>query len=233
MEALILAGGKGTRLRPLTDRLPKAMIEIAGKPLLEHIINGLKENGISDLVIVVHFLKEKIINYFGNGSKFGVKIKYALQENFLGTGNAVGTADGKITSEKFLVVNGDQLLDFSIIKKMITERDCNGVILARKTKNPELYGVLKTEGKKVVKVVEKPKTFVSNLANAGVYIFPKEIFQAIKETELSPRGEYEITDSIQILINKSSNFHYVLYDGYWFDIGSKEDLEKANATFNK
>lgn len=228
MKVVILASGKGIRLRPLTYNIPKSMVSIANKPLLEHIILGLKNNGFKDIVVVVGYLKEKIMKHFGDGSRFGVKIEYAFQEKPLGTANAIGSTEEKIGNEKFLVVTGDQLLDFLVVKKMIAEKDCDGVILARKVENPELYGVLQTKGKKVVKIIEKPKSFISNLVNIGVYIFPREIFRAIKETKISSRGEYEITDSIQILINKNFNFHYVLYEEYWFDVGTKKDLKRAN-----
>lgn len=233
MKAVILAAGLGSRLKPLTDTMPKPMIDIAGKPLLERIILDLKKCGIEDLVIVVNYLKEKITNYFGDGSVFGVNIEYAIQENPKGgTADAVRAAKDFIKEKKFLVIAGDELKDNSVLDTIIKKEDCDGVITAFRVENPENYGVLKVRGKRVLEIREKEAKPVSNLVNISLYKFPIEIFDAINETKLSPRGELEITESINRLIEKGFIFHFV-ESKYYFDTSSINGLEEAREFFAK
>jgi len=230
MKAVILAAGIGTRMGPLTENRPKAMLPIVNKPLLEHIILELKIAGIKDLFIVVGYCKEKIIEYFGNGSNLGVNIEYIEQKKQNGTAGAIAIARDYI-NERFLVINGDTLIDGKDI-----ERLCNtpgdAVLTAKKVDSPEYYGVLYVKGEKIEKIIEKPKESTSNLANVGVYIFDPYIFDVIDYTGLSKRGEYEITDSIQSMIDSGKELRYIIIER-WQDIGFPWHMLEANEAMLK
>jgi UDP-N-acetylglucosamine diphosphorylase / glucose-1-phosphate thymidylyltransferase / UDP-N-acetylgalactosamine diphosphorylase / glucosamine-1-phosphate N-acetyltransferase / galactosamine-1-phosphate N-acetyltransferase len=234
MKALILAAGMGSRLRPLTLKRPKPLLEVGKKPLLEHIIDSLSENGIREIFIVVSYKKEMIMEYFGDGSKFGVSISYLSQEDSRGgTGAAVKCAKGKI-KERFILLNGDIFFDKVIIKKMIeASKNYDGMIVCREVSNPQSYGILETDKDRIVRIVEKPDNPKSNLANAGMYIFSGSIFDAIDKTALSERGELEITDSIQLLIDSGAKLTFLKIGDLWMDIGTIEDYERANDIFAK
>jgi dTDP-glucose pyrophosphorylase len=233
MKAVILAAGLGTRLRPLTLETPKPMIDISGKPLLERIILDLKKHGIVDLTIVVNYMKEKIVDYFGDGKKFGVKIEYALQNNPRGgTGDAVLAAKHTVKEKYFLVITGDELKDVSVLDAILKNKNAVGYITAIRVKNPETYGVLEVDGKHVVRIREKEKRPVSNFVNISLYKFPVEIFDVLEKTPLSPRGELEVTDAINKLIEDGFNFQFV-ESKYYFDVSSLESLEDARKFFAK
>jgi len=232
MKAVILAAGKGTRLLPLTENIHKGLLLVGNKPLLEHSINALAENKIKEIFIVVNHRKEDIMKYFGDGSKFGVNIDYQYQENPKGgTADAVRCVKDKI-KESFILLNGDVFFQPSIIKKLKESYvDCDGLIICKKVKNPQEYGVFKIEKNRIVKIIEKSKNPPSDIANMGIYILPEEIFDAIEKTPLSARGEYELTDSIQILVNEGFDFKPLIVDEYLIDIGRIEDYEKAKEMY--
>jgi bifunctional UDP-N-acetylglucosamine pyrophosphorylase/glucosamine-1-phosphate N-acetyltransferase len=232
MKAVILAAGIGTRLLPLTANIHKVLLPIGDKPLLEHMLNTLVENKIRDILLVVHHRKEQIEKYFGDGSKFNVHIDYLYQDNPKGgTADAVRCAKGKIEGN-FLLLNGDLFFHPSIIKKLLDSfEECDGLIACKEVKNPQEFGILKIENNKIVKIFEKTQNPPSNFANLGIYLLPKEIFEAIEKTPLSKRGEYELTDSIQILIDKGFKFKPVFIDEFWVDIGRISDYEKANELY--
>jgi bifunctional UDP-N-acetylglucosamine pyrophosphorylase/glucosamine-1-phosphate N-acetyltransferase len=233
MQAVILAAGIGTRLMPLTEKTHKGLLIIGDRPLLEHIINALSENNIKDVFLVVNYRKEDIMNYFGDGSKLGVKIDYLYQKNPKGgTADAVRCAKGKV-KESFILLNGDIFSKPTVIKKLIENYfGCDGLIICKKVKNPEEYGVFKIENNRIVKIFEKSKNPPSDIANLGIYILPKEIFDAIDKTRLSERGEYELTDSIQILIDEGFDFKPLIVDEYMIDIGRLSDYEEAKKVYS-
>ena len=233
MKAVILAAGLGTRLLPLTTNIHKGLLLIGDRPLLEHAINALAENKIRDIFLIVCHRKEQIEKYFGDGSKFNVHIDYLHQENPKGgTADAVRCAKGKIEGN-FLLLNGDLFFHPSIIKKLIESFDgCDGLIACKEVKNPQEFGILKIENRKIVRIFEKTQNPPSNFANLGIYILPEKIFEAIDQTSLSKRGEYELTDSIQILIDKGFKFKPVFVDEFWIDIGRISDYEKAKEFYN-
>jgi NDP-sugar pyrophosphorylase family protein len=233
MKAVILAAGLGTRLRPLTLETPKPMIDVAGKPLLERIILDLKKYKITEHVIVVNYMKEKIMDYFGNGKKFGVDIEYVVQKKpNAGTGDAFLTAKDYIKEKYFLGITGDELKDATVLDAILKNKDVDGVITAIRVKNPERYGVLEVDGKRVVRIREKEQNAVSNLVNISLYKFPAEIFDALEKINLSPRGELEVTDAINKLIDDGFNFQFV-ESKYYFDVSSLESLEEARKFFAK
>ncbi len=225
MKAVILAAGKGTRMGPLTTDRPKVMLPIANRPLLEHIIVSIKAAGIKDFLIVIGYCREKIKDLFGDGSSLGVNIEYVEQVHQKGTADAIASVRNSI-NERFLVTNGDVLAGIQDIENILNVKK-DVVLAAKKVASPEGYGVLYVEEERVVKIVEKPKKSLSDLANAGIYVFEPSIFDAIDSTGTSSRGEYEITDSIQRLIDSGSSSGYISLEK-WQDIGFPWHLLEAN-----
>jgi bifunctional UDP-N-acetylglucosamine pyrophosphorylase/glucosamine-1-phosphate N-acetyltransferase len=236
MKAVILAAGEGTRLKPITSSLPKPMIPIAGKPLLEHLILGLKEAGITDILIIVGYKKELIVEYFQNGQEIGVNIEYTTQHKYLGTAHATGYAKDFVKDDNFLMMYGDIMVDPEIFSRMIQfyhKSGADGLISLLPVDNPQSYGIIKLNAEDYVEeIIEKPSPDedVGNLANAGIYIFPPEIFKAIDRTDLSERDEYELTDSIEILIDELDKkiMGFTIRDVYWNDVGLPWQLLEAN-----
>ncbi|MHA1146736.1 MAG: bifunctional sugar-1-phosphate nucleotidylyltransferase/acetyltransferase [Promethearchaeota archaeon] len=237
MKAVILAAGEGNRLRPITSTKPKPMIPIAGKPLLEHTIFGLKEAGIKEILLVVGYKQELIKEYFQTKEEdMGVKIDYITQEKYLGTAHAANYAKEFVKDDTFLMMYGDLLVDNQIFKDVIESYntlDAKGLISLITVENPQAYGIISLDSNGFVeKIVEKPAPELNagNLANAGIYIFDSLIFKAIKKTKKSIRGEYEFTDSMEILINelKEKIIGYTIKDKFWSDIGLPWQLLDAN-----
>lgn len=231
MKAVILVAGKGTRMEPITTDCPKVMLQVANKPILEHIVNTAIDAGIEGFVFVTGYLEEQIREYFGDGSNWGTSIDYVSQKEQLGTANAIGYAKGHV-GEVFLVLNGDMLIGQEDLKALLLRPE-EALICVKKVENPSDFGVLETENNKVVRIIEKPKNPPTNLANAGVYLFRESIFQFIDLTKPSIRNELEITDSIQMLIDSGAPVGYSLLVGRWIDIGYPWDLLKANESLLK
>jgi len=226
VKAVILAAGQGTRMRPLTDRRPKVMLPVGNKPILEHIIDEAVDAGIREFVIVTGYMENCIKDYFADGSQKGVSIDYVLQEERNGTGHAIGCAE-KYVDDRFIVLNGDMLISSVQIKNLI-DRVEDAVLTVKEVDDPCNFGVICTAGDKVSRIVEKPEKPPTNLANAGIYLFPQSIFDYIRKTPESPRGEIEITDSIQMLIDAGASVGYEVFRDAWIDIGRPWDLLAAN-----
>lgn len=226
MKAVVLVAGKGTRMEPLTSDCPKVMLQVANKPVLEHILDSAVEAGIEGFVFITGYLEDQIKTHFGDGSRWGVSIEYVQQKEQLGTANAIGYARGHVEGA-FLVLNGDMLIEKSDLKSLL-ERKEEAVICVKEVENPSDFGVLETEGERVIRIIEKPKNPPTKLANAGIYLFRESIFGFIDRTELSVRKELEITDSIQMLIDSGAPAGYSLLGDNWIDIGYPWDLLKAN-----
>ncbi|MHA1291228.1 MAG: bifunctional sugar-1-phosphate nucleotidylyltransferase/acetyltransferase [Promethearchaeota archaeon] len=238
MKAVILAAGEGKRLRPITSSRPKPLIPIAGKPLLEHTIIGLKYAGIDHIIMIVGYKEDLIKNYFGDGiKKFGIKIEYITQEKYLGTAHATNYAKTFVDKEPFLLMYGDLLVDPEVFKKIIDiflTLKCEGLITLLEVDNPQNYGIISLNSQGFVeKITEKPapELNLGNLANAGIYIFKPLIFKAIDQTKKSVRGEYELTDSMEILIREFNGKikGYTLKDYFWSDIGLPWQFLEANS----
>lgn len=237
MKAVIIAAGKGTRLNPITATKPKPMLPIGGKPLLEHSILSLKEVGITEILIIVGYREDIIRGYFGDGlNKFNMKIDYISQIEHLGTAHAVGFAKEFVGEENFLLMYGDLLVDPKVYKEVITNYEKNqkeGLISLFEVNHPQEYGIISLDSNGYVeKITEKPSLDLNlgNLANAGIFVFNPQIFEAIEKTKLSTRNEYEFTDSMGILINelKGKIKGYVIKDFFWSDIGLPWHLLDAN-----
>ena len=237
MKAVVLAAGLGTRMRPLTFTKPKFLLPVAGKPALDHVLSSLKNVGITKVAMVVSYGKEQIMERYGDGSKLGIKLGYLPQSRLLGTANAVSLAEDFMSGENFLVMNGDTFVDQESLSLLIkryekarSDAAFGGIVTTIEVEEPEQFGIVFLDGDKVTEIVEKPKKVKSKLANAGVYIFSPKIFEAIKKTKKSKRGEYELTTSIQILINEGKKI-FVSPINLWADIGRPWDLLVANEYF--
>ena len=224
MKAVILAAGKGVRLLPLTENMPKAMVLLHGKPLLEHLLLSLKEAEIKHVVIVVGYLKEKIIGYFGN-SFDGMRIEYVEQKQQLGTGHAILQAQGAM-KEDFLAGYADTIPVPGIWRQLEKATGFDAVVAVRSVESPERFGVVEVKGKNVVSLEEKPLQPKSNLVLAGFYRFSPKVFGAIKKIKPSERGELEITGAINVLAQKGK-VGFVECKGKIIDIASLEDLKQA------
>lgn len=222
MQAVILAAGESTRTYPLTLEKPKPLLKIAGKSIIEHNLEQLK--GLVDEVILV-VKGDDIKNALGDKFK-GLKLTYVEQKEQLGTGHAVLQAKD-VLKNRFVVLVGDDLFHKDDIKKCLNHRYA---VLTKKVKEPEIFGVFVVKDKRVQSIVEKPKEFVSDLANTGLYVFDKKIFDFTLEK--SERGEYEITDYINFLVKHAIVFCETV-ERYWIPIGYPWDLLEANRTIGK
>lgn len=232
MKAIILSAGEGSRMRPLTLTKPKTMLPVAGKPIIQYNIESLRDNGITDILLIVRYKEEIVRNYFGDGSDFGVNISYKTQKDFLGTANAISYGEDFI-DDSIIVLNGDIILDDEIIHEIIKKYNYlspDTLMLLTEVEDPSAFGVVEIENGNIKNIVEKPKReeAPSNLVNAGIYIFNKDIFDKIRETEISERGEYEITDSVSLQIedNKKVIGHKTSKD--WIDVGRPWELIEVN-----
>ena len=234
MKAVILAAGEGIRLNPITINRPKPLIKISGKTILEHTLTTLRHSGISEVIIVTNYREKDIRQYLGNGKKYNLKISYKTQEKMNGTATAVGATESMIKNN-FILIYGDLLFSSEAIKKIIDTfktKKIDGVMAVTPIENPEKYGIVEIDKEnKIKKIIEKPKTNApSKLANAGLYVFSKEIFQKIREIGTSIRGEYELTDAISLFVKEGKQVIAVrINKDEWIDIGRPWNLLEANA----
>ncbi len=230
MKALILSGGEGTRLRPITHTSAKQLIPVANKPILFYAIEAIKEAGINDVGIIVGETKKEVQRAVGDGDKWGIKVDYIEQEAPLGLAHAVKIAKGFLKDDSFVMFLGDNLIreGISSLVKEFEKDKPNAQILLAEVKNPERFGVAKLEDGKVTQLIEKPKAPPSNYALVGVYMFDQTIFTAVNNIKPSWRNELEITDAIQYLIDKGFEVKPHIINGWWKDTGRLEDLLEAN-----
>lgn len=231
MKALILSGGKGTRLRPITYTGAKQLIPVANKPILFYGIEAIKEAGINDFGVIVGDTKEEIKEAIGDGSKWKIKVTYIEQEAPLGLAHAVKIAEDYLEDTPFVMYLGDNILKEGVkgFVQKFKDKNPNALILLTSVSNPESFGVAELdELSRVKKLVEKPKNPKSNLALVGVYLFDKNIFKAVKAIKPSWRNELEITDAIQWLLNKGYTVESHKVSGWWKDTGKPEDVLSAN-----
>jgi UDP-N-acetylglucosamine diphosphorylase/glucosamine-1-phosphate N-acetyltransferase len=224
LKAVILAAGEGSRMRPLTYTRPKVMLPIAGKPILEHLLVEVREAGIGEFILVVGYHDERVRDYFGSGERWGVSISYSNQRKQLGTADALKAVEG-LLSGSFLVINGDVIAGREDIGRLAgKDTSTVGVVEVEDTLG---LGVIEVSGDKVTGIHEKVEKPASHMANTGLYLFTPDIFDAISRTPKSPRGEYEITDSLQLMIDGGHNVSYQRF-GYWLDLSYPWDLLSAN-----
>ena len=228
MKAVIMAGGEGTRLRPLTSNAPKPMMPIANRPMMEHIVKLLKEHGFDDIVVTLAFLPQTIRTYFGDGSEFGVRMVYATEESPLGTAGSVRNAKDEL-DEPFLVISGDVLTDFDLseIVRFHEERKSMATIALKAMENPLEFGIVITrDDGSIDRFLEKPTwgQVFSDTINTGIYVFQPEIFDYIPEGE-----SYDFSGDVfpRLLADGKAMFGYVA-DGYWEDVGTLDAYVKAH-----
>lgn len=214
MKVVILAAGKGTRMLPLTKTLPKVLIPINNAPFLKLLITNLQKAGLEDIGIVVNYKKEKIGEFLGENN---IKATLINQQDTLGTGSAVLSAKSFVGDDPFVVCGGDNLWHEEDIKELISSSQ--NAIAAIKVEDPSRYGVLQVKDDRLVGVIEKPKEFVGDLINSGLYKFTPEVFSLLESTPLSARGEYELTDVLTKL-----NMQVIPIKKYWLDLGKPEDI---------
>ena len=230
MKALVLAGGKGSRLRPITHTSAKQLVPVANKPILFFGLEAIAEAGIKEVGIIVGDTRQEIRNAVGDGSKFGIKVTYIEQEAPLGLAHAVKIALNFIKDDDFVMYLGDNLIKDGI-KALADEfkvNKPNAQILLAKVPHPEHFGVAELKGNVVVNLEEKPQKPKSDLALVGVYMFDKNIFEAVNNIKPSSRGELEITDAIQYLIDHKMKVTPHIVKGWWKDTGKLEDMLEAN-----
>ena len=226
MKAVVLAAGEGQRLRPLTYTRPKCMIPLAGKPILEHVLESVKSSGIREAVIVVKYMSDVVRAYFGEGKKIGMKLSYVEQGNKYGTAAALACVEKEI-DDSFLAIAGDIITESASIKKVLSAHEKTMTMGLKKVWDVKEYGIATLENRRVTQFVEKPAASKSRLANMSTYAFEPSVFKDLRKIKPSPRGEYELTDLIKGLISKRE-VDGVEVSGYWLDMGMPWHLFDAN-----
>jgi glucose-1-phosphate thymidylyltransferase len=230
MRALVLSGGEGSRLRPLTHTQAKQLIPIAGQPILFHALEAIRDAGIVEVGIVVGSTAAEVRDAVGDGARWGLAISYIEQPAPLGLAHAVMTAADFVRGEPFLMYLGDNVL-LEGVTRFVREFERtrpDAQIFVAQVSEPEHFGVVELHDARAVRLVEKPRAFLSDLALVGVYLFDDSILEACATLSPSPRGEYEITEAIQWLIDRGKNVRVEMLDGWWKDTGRPEDLLEAN-----
>ena len=223
-SALILAAGKGTRMWPLTENIPKPLLSICGLPIIERQIQELRKVGVKKLYILIGYQMKELSDYLGK-TKFGIDIKYIIQEEQKGTGHAVNQAKN-IIQGNFYCINGDLIIDSENLERL-KEKENYLTMMVTNVKDGSNFGVIESRNGRLVSINEKGISGESTI-NAGLFLFNEKIFDAIDNIEKSIRGEYELTDALQDI---SNDIHILEYQGFWKDIGTPWDLITANEKY--
>jgi len=231
MKGIILHGGHGTRLRPLTHTGPKQLLPIANKPMSQYCIESICDAGITDIAIIIGGLgSNKVKEYYGNGENFGVNLTYIEQDEPRGIAHAIRLCKEFVNNEKFLVFLGDNIIQKPIADfvENFNKSDYDAIVLLCEVDNPSRFGIADVENEKIVKITEKPKKPTSNLAVTGIYLLTPLIFEVIDNLKPSWRNELEITDALDNLLKQNDNIGYETITDYWKDTGTPEDILNAN-----
>lgn len=220
-KVVIMAAGKGIRMLPLTKIIPKPLIELNGKPFFYYLLKNLNEAGYHNFGIIVGYKNGMIEEFL---KEYGFKATLILQEKQLGTGHAVKLTKDFVNEENFLVVGADNLWSVEDLKSLNIDDNLN-YIVGLEHENTENYGVLIAKNGYLKEIIEKPKKFVGNLINTGLYKFTPEIFTALEKIKKSSRGEYELVDAISILA-KENKVKIIKIQDYWLDLGKIPDIKK-------
>ncbi|MCV0410558.1 glucose-1-phosphate thymidylyltransferase [Nitrosopumilus sp.] len=233
MKGIILHGGHGTRLRPLTHTGPKQLLPIANKPMSEYCLESLRTAGITDIAIIIGGIgSNKVQEYYGDGKDFGVKLSYIEQDSPKGIAHAVRLCKDFIDNEKFVVFLGDNIIQKNIqdyVSDFVNSDDAASILLCE-VNNPSQFGIAEIKNKKIIKLIEKPKNPPSNLAVTGIYFLTPIIFDLIDKLKPSWRNEFEIVDALQMLLDINKKVRYYVITDFWKDTGTPEDILQANKT---
>jgi glucose-1-phosphate thymidylyltransferase len=230
MKALIASGGRGTRLRPITHTRNKHLIPIANKPILHYAIEAAVDAGITEIIIVVNADSDEVPAAIGDGSNWGVRVSYVRQESPGGLAQVVALAEDFVGKDRFIFYLGDNMVVGGVGRfiKEFEESGCNCYLTLAKVRDPERFGVPEIREGKIIRVEEKPKKPRSSYAVAGIYLYDHHIFEAVRSIKPSDRGELEISDAHQYLIDKGYSIGYAEITGWWKDTGKPTDLLEAN-----
>ncbi len=230
MKAIIPCAGRGERLRPLTFTNSKPLIPIANKPLVLYAIEAIKKVGIDEIGLIVGENAKDLQRVLGDGRDYGVHISYILQDEPKGIAHTIQISQNFLGDSPFLMYLGDNILqqDLDPIVRRFKEHNADAVLLLKKTEKPQLYGVAVVEEDRVIRLLEKPKDPPSDLAAIGVYVFNSKIHPVIDQQVPSGRGEMEITDAIQGLIQSGAHVEHHVIEGWWMDAGNPDDMIEAN-----
>ena len=230
MKALILSGGTGTRLRPLTYSNAKQLLPLANKPILFYTIEKIIRAGIKDIGIIVGETHKEVKKIVGSGERWGVNITYIYQSESLGLAHAVKISEEFLGDNNFIMLLGDNVfnMDLDMLINNFNSHKANTTMLLHRVNDPSQFGVAVVEDGFITKLVEKPEEFVSDLIITGVYVFDKSIFGAIEKIRPSSRGELEITDAIQRQVKMGRKVTFELVRGWWKDTGKLDDILEAN-----
>ena len=233
MKGIILHGGSGTRLRPLTYSGPKQLIPIANKAVSQYVLEDIVSCGVREVAIILgQTFPELVREHYGDGSKFGVKITYIEQDKPRGIAHAIGLCEDFVGKDDFVVFLGDNMLQHGIGEhaSRFQKEKYDAMVLLKEVDDPSSFGVAQLDGKgKPIRLVEKPKEPVGRNAVIGVYFFRPSVFDSIRALKPSQRGELEITDTVQSMIDRGLNVGCSKVDGWWFDTGKKDDILYVNA----
>jgi len=233
MRGIILHGGHGTRLRPLTHTGPKQLLPIANKPMSEYCLDSLKNAGITEIAIIIGGIgSNKVKEYYSDGKDFGVKLSYIVQDSPKGIAHAVRLCKDFVGNEKFVVFLGDNIVQKSIneyAQNFINSNSTASILLCE-VDNPTQFGIAELKDGKIIKLTEKPKNPSTNLAVTGIYFLTPLIFDLIDKLKPSWRNELEIVDALQMLIDTNQKITYDVITDFWKDTGTPEDIIHANKT---
>ena len=232
-KAVVLAAGKGTRMRELTDDVPKPMVQVRGRPILDYIVEGLRENGVREILLIVGYRKEVILDHFGDGEGHGVAISYETQVTQDGTGRVVDLAKDFAGEDPFVLSYGDILVPPACYAPLVDLAGDDGILTIRRAPEEEVSkgGAVFIEDGYVTDLVEKPKPPqpTSCFYNAGIYAFTPVIFDFTAKLELSPRGEYELTDALKAMATGDHRLRAEELTGDWADVRDPEVLAELNS----
>ena len=231
MKGIILHGGHGTRLRPLTHTGPKQLLPIANKPMSEYCVETLIEAGITDIAFIIGGIgADKVKEYYGDGTKYGANFSYIQQDYPKGIAHAVSLCKDFVGNEKFIVFLGDNIIQRSISEYLLKFKNSNAdaSLLLCEVSNPSQFGIAEIENEKIIKIIEKPKNPSSNLAVTGIYFLTPHIFSVIEKLKPSWRNELEIADALQILVEDNRNVIFEKITEFWKDTGTPNDIIEAN-----
>jgi len=231
LKGVILAAGKGTRLYPITRHTPKPLLPLANKPTIHYALDRLKEIGVTEICIVVGESGRQMKEALGDGGDQGVRLSYVTQTHPHGLAHAVGFARDFVAGDSFVLYLGDAIYGsgFQAYAERFRESGCANLNIVKPVEDPSRFGVANVEGERIVRLVEKPKHPESNLAMAGLYFFGPQLWTVLPDLQPSGRGEYEITDAIQMLVDRGETVLAGVYEGTWFDTGTLDSFLETSA----